>query len=386
MTKTTGLFTLALLCDPGCEDVAALEVKELLGKKAEAGTGYVTVAGCTAEESAKLLYRSQTASRLLALVSEGRIAGPDDILKDKKGILDSDYAPFIPDGGSFRVTCDRLGSQEWQSHEVEEALGAMLHEEKGWKVDLGKPALTLFCQVVDDRYVLGADLAGRDLGKREYKAFHTRKSLRATVAYAAARVAGFAGGEALVDPFTTDGEIPIEASLFATGTSPHRFKREFAFTRMPFAAEKDWEAFFTAEDGKAAAKTRVTGFSPMVRTLQMARANAKLAGVDKTLRLTKCEVTWLDTKFEEESVDRIVTLPPASGRNTPLKEVEKVQDDLFYQARYAIKAGGKVLLVSEKKAEFLNAAERHGFKLAAEREVRMGGTTLSFLTFGKGKK
>ena len=379
-------FPVALLCDPGCENIIALEAKELLGKTAASGalgSGYVTVADCSVKDAATLIYRSQSALRVLALVSKGRISSPNDLLEKKKELLDFDYSPFLPDGGSFRVTCDRLGDQEWRSHEVEEALGALLHEEKRWPVDLKKPALTLFCQSVDDTYVLGIDLCGRDLAKREYKAFHTRRSLRSTVAYAAIRAAGYTGKEVLLDPFMTDGGIVIEAALYATKMSPHRFRKEFAFTVMPIADREDWNAFFTALDGKIGNESKVAGYSAMVRTLQMARANAKLAGVEKSTVTSKCEVSWLDTKLDEASVNLIVTVPPTSGKNTPLKDVEKLQDDLFYQAKYVLKKDGTVLLISEKKAEFLNAATRHKFSLKDEKEIHMGGTTLKFLVFGK---
>ncbi len=371
---------IAVLCDPGCEDIAALEVKELIKKTATKKKGYV-VAECSTEQAAFLCYRSQCASRILAVITEGKIAKPQDTIKNKKIILDFDYSLFLKD--TFRATCERHGSHKWQAREVEEEIGALLHTEKKLKVDLEDADMDLWCKVTGEHYVVGVDLCGRDLGKREYKAFHTRRSLRGTIAYAAVRAAGFSGTETLVDPFSLDGGIPIEAAMFATQLPVQKYKKDFAFTSMPFAKDTDWDAFFAKEDEKATKETKITGFAPQVRTLKMARGNAKLAGVDKAFTITKCEVNWLDTKFKEGEVDMIVTLPPCSGKNTPLKDVEKIQDDLFYQCRYVLKQGGTVLLIAEKKAEFLNAAQRHKFKLQKEKEVHMGGTALLFLVFGK---
>jgi 23S rRNA G2445 N2-methylase RlmL len=373
---------IALLCDPGCEAVAALEVKELVGKDATAGKGYVTASDCTAEDIATLNYRSQSASRVIAVIVEGKISEPEDIVKEKAKVLDVDYSLFMPADGAFKVSAERHGEHAWQAHEVEEELGGLLHVDGKLKVDLDAPDMEVRVKIVDDSYVIGVDLTGRDLGKREYKAFHTRKSLRATIAYAAVRMAGYDGTQKLVDPFTTDAAIPIEASLFATKTPVQQFNKDFDFCEMPFA-KQDWEAFFTGLDGEATDKADVTGFAPQVRTLKMGRGNAKLAGVDKAFTLTKVEVNWLDTKFDKESVGLIVTVPPSSGKNTPLKDVEKLQDDLFYQARYALKQEGVVLLITEKKAEFLNAAQRHKFSMKEEKEVSMGGTTLKFLVFRK---
>ena len=152
---------------------------------------------------------------------------------------------------------------------------------------------------------------------------------------------------------------------------------------MPSFKETDWNHFFTEQDGVVAEKTSITGFSPLLRGLKMARQNAKLAGVEDAVTLTRCELSWLDTKLEKGSVDIFVTIPPSSGKANPLKDVEKLQDDLFHQADYSLKRKGIVLLVAEKKAEFLNAAEQHGFMLSDEKKVWMGGKELLFLKFLK---
>ncbi len=378
-------FPLALLCDPGCEDVAALEVKELIGKEAETRKGFVSFTGGV-EDAATLLYQSQSAARLLALIATGGVTAPEEVVNVPE-LLTFDYTPFLPIGGSFRVTCEREGIHPFQSHDVEEALGAFLHDRKGWPVDLKKPAMTLFCSVMDDFYLFGVDLAGRDLGKREYKAYHTRRSLRATIAYAAVRVAGFSGTGSLVDPLCTDGQGVIEAALLATRMPVRRFRKGFALLSFPVAQGQDWDRFFAALDaGATAGEASLTGYSTLVASLKLARGNAKLAGIERAVTLSKCEVSWLDTKFDESSVDWLVTVPPCSGKNTPLKDVEKLQDDLFYQAKYVLTPNGRMLLVTEKKAEFLNPAVRHGFSLGAERKVRMGGKELLFLTFGKRKE
>jgi len=375
---------IVVLCDPGCEGVATRDVEELLHKVSDPRHGFVIVRDCSPEEMALLSYRSQAASRILAYIADGELEGVDDILASKEALLAFDYAPFLPKKGSFRVRCERHGDHAFSAKEVEETLGGVLHEEKQFMVKLAVPDVTVWCAIMDECYVLGIDLSGRDLGKRTYRVFHTRRSLRGTIAYAAVRSANHTGKERMVDPFCTDGALAIEAALFVTRTPVQKFTKEYFFTEMPFAKEKDWDAFFEAEDkqgGKMDAN--LTAFASSVHGVKKTRGNAKLAGVDKSFTVTKASVDWLDTKLGESSVDLVVTQPPCSGKNTPLKDVEKLQDDLFYQCRYVLKPTGTVLLVAEKKAEFLNAAERHSFSLKEEKEVHMGGTVLKFLVFGK---
>jgi 23S rRNA G2445 N2-methylase RlmL len=375
-------FTLALLCDAGCEEYASLEAKELLKRTAVIRNSYIIVPDCSARDAALLCYRSQLAGRVLVLIKEGRITGPEDVRTEE--FLDFDYSPFLKEGSSFRAECERSGEHGFQSPEIAALLGEALHERRGFSVELKKPGMTVYCRVKDDGYVLGIDLAGRDLGKRDYKVFHTRQSMRGTIMYAAVRAAAYTGAEIMADPSVIDGTIPIEAALYATRRSPQRFRREFAFLHMPMFGETDWGSFFSELDNASSAPPRILGFSPLLRTLKMARQNAKLAGVEDSMALTRCDLSWLDTKLEKGSVDIFVTVPPSSGKNTSLKDVEKLQDDLFTQADYALKNDGVVLLVAEKRAEFLNPAERHGFRLAEEKRVRMGGKELLFLKFRRG--
>jgi len=370
--------TVALLCDPGCEPEAALEAHELTAKTARQAVGYVTLERCTAEQIATLCYRSQTASRIIALIAEGTITDPEELDKIKEELLLFDYAPFLKHGGSFKVECERIGEHNFQAHDIEMKLGELLFEEKKFPVSLKKPDMTLYCAVVDDSFVLGVDLAGRDLGKREYKAFHTRRGMRSSVAYAAVRAVGYTGKETLVDPLVMDGSLVIEAALFATKTSPQRFRKEFAFLTMPFAEGQKLDKIFGDHQGQP---RPIGGYTNTIGSLKLVRANAKLAGILETLHLTKCELDWLDTKLEEKSVHFFVTAPPASGKNTPLKDLEKQHDDLFKQASRLLSKNGAMLLVVEKKAEFLNPAVRHGFSLSSERNVRMGEKPLFFLTF-----
>ncbi len=378
-------FTLAVVCDHGCEPYAKAESERLLKKSANVKAGYVVVDDCSVEDAARLVYCAQTASRVIAVITEGEIAVPEDVVKEKEKILTFKYDQFLVPGGSFRVTCERRGEHEYQGHDLEEEVGALVHDELHFPVDLKQPAMELFALVDDDSFVLGVDLTGRDLGKREYKAFNTRRSLRGTIAAAAVLASGFTGKEVLIDPYADEGVIAIEAGLFALGRSAHHYRRDFALIMTPIAAGKDWQAFFTKldEERRMKKEARVSGFTSLVRTLTMARANAKLAGVNDSLTLTKCELSWLDLKIERKSVDIIVTAPPTSGKNTPLSMLEKLQDDLFKYSERVLKSKGTMLIVAEKRAEFLNAAERHNFHLTTEEKVMMGEKQLLFLKFEK---
>ncbi len=294
------VMDLALPCDPGCEPVLNLEVEELLGRKAVARTGYVIVRECSLEEAATLCLLSRAATRVLALIAEGSARSAGEVAAHP-ALRSFHYEPFTS-GAPFRVSCERHGSQSFRAREVEEAVGAFLHEERGWPVSLSSPRLTISCMVRDSRFLIGVDLAGRDLGRRPYKVFHGRRSLRPAIAYAAARLAGFSGKELLLDPNPLDGAILIESALFALGRSPRGSERSFTFLGMPAAGGADWDSFFAAREREeerrmgladpaglaAGAAGMLVARPPHGYAAKLLKAHARLAGVDSLITIQEC--------------------------------------------------------------------------------------------------
>lgn len=361
---------LALLCDPGCEAFCAKDVERIIGRAGTPGKGAVFVASATPKEVALLNYHLLTASRVLAVVASGNTL-------DTKRVVAADLSPYRAPDATFKVVARQDGER---AHEVEEELGAALHGQ-GLPVDLTTPDMTVVVWQREESCVVGIDLTGRDLGKREYRAFHTRKSVRSTVVASALFAAG-AVGQSLVDPFGTDGTLAIEAVLASTRTSPQLFRKEFSFLRMPFAAGTDWAACFREEEKRRTAETEVTAFYPLVRLLKMGRANAKLAGVDKLLTQTKCELRWFSSKLNS-TVERVVAMPPVSSKHVEQRAVAQEQEELFSEAVRALTPQGRLVLLSEKKAELLNPAQRHGFVLRNEWRVRRGGAEFFVLSFAR---
>ncbi len=357
---------LAILCDQGTEEFCAQDVRRILGREAQCGKQSVRLEA-SVEEAALLNYHLLTGSRVIAVLHAGASCVPELFAS-------LDLTPFLPAGGSFKVVARKDGAH---ARELEEAFGAVVHE-RGHPVDLVQPDATLIVWWHGEECLLGVDLSGRDLGKREYRAFTTRKSLRSTI-IASALFASGRVGQRLADPYGSDGTVVIEAALAASTTSPQRYKKEFAFLRMPFAQGVDWQGFFREQDEKHSTEVRVWACYPLVGSLKMGRANAKLAGVEDLIVQTKCELRWFSEKLKD--LAGIVTIPPVSSKHLSPRSVEPVQEELFAEARRALVPGGTVLLIAEKKAELLNPAARHGFRLAREWAVQRGGAQFFFLSF-----
>jgi putative N6-adenine-specific DNA methylase len=83
-----------------------------------------------------------------------------------------------------------------------------------------------------DVCTVSVDSSGAPLHRRGYRLALARAPLRPTLAAGVLRLAGWAPGEPLLDPFCGSGTLPIEAARWARGTAPGQ-DRGFAFARWP---------------------------------------------------------------------------------------------------------------------------------------------------------
>ena len=80
-------------------------------------------------------------------------------------------------------------------------------------------------------------------------------------------------------------------------------------------------------------------YDPFLRNTIAARKNAKIAGVDKTIKISRVDIEWLDTKIKENSIDIIASYPKELTDNNK-DDVKKIFNELFYHADYILKKKG----------------------------------------------
>lgn len=98
---------------------------------------------------------------------------------------------------------------------------------------------TLFVRVVDDRFTISLDSSGDPLYKRGIKKDVGRAPLRETLAAAALRLAGFSGGEPLLDPMCGSGTFAMEGAMMIMNIPPG-WHRKFAFMEWPAFRSRRW--------------------------------------------------------------------------------------------------------------------------------------------------
>ncbi|MBU4456254.1 MAG: hypothetical protein KKA65_02020, partial [Nanoarchaeota archaeon] len=122
---------------------------------------------------------------------------------------------------------------------------------------------------------------------------------------------------------------------------------------------------------------QIFAFDALMPNVRSTEINAKLADINKQIKFSKCDLDWLDTKFDKESVDKIITVIFTSEEKDALKEFK----ELFYQADYVLNKKGKLLVATQKKDLLLKQAEK--FKLEKEVKVTIGGLDYSVLVLNR---
>ena len=334
----------------GIEEISALEVKELIKAKAKILDCAVTFE-CSRKELCRLCYEGRSFTRVVELLDDFEF---DDVEDIKNKLQKSKITEFK--AKSFAVRCIKENS-ELQSMEVEKAVGEFFFDKFKVKVDLENPEKTVLCFICSKKFYAGIDYSGIDLNKRDYKIFVHPASLKADIAYFMLRIADYEPKETFLDPFCGSGTIAIEAALFATGKSVHFYsKNKFAFSKF---------MKYDFKDAEKNAKTKIFACDLLQHHVKSAEKNAKIAGVNKEISFSRTEAEWLDTKFKEKSIDKIVSNPPqvtAQNKN----DMEKTFYDFFHNAEYILKPKGKVVLVTNDADFVKKIAERERFKVEKE--------------------
>ncbi len=349
------------ITNKGLESISALEIYELIGKKAKIGE---TVVSFEADENeiCRLCYMGRSFVKVIELLKEFDFKTKEDIIKNSNIKIDAK---------TFVVRCQREGSHDFTSQEISEEVGEAIFNSNKIKVELEDPEKTVYVYVYGDKCYIGIDYAGIDLSKREYKIFSHPASVRGNIAYSLLRIADYSRKNVLLDPFCKSGEICIEAALSSCGLSQNFYsKNKFAFLKF---AEFDFEK----EDKKAKLdeKVEISCFDTIGANLKAAEKNAKIAGVNKKIRFSRIDTDWLDVKVKEKSVDCIVTILPDFKEE---KIAEKNYKEFFYQAKYVLKKNGVAVLLC-KKPEIVKKAS--DLKLAEEFEVMSGKQKLAVLKY-----
>jgi len=355
----------------GIEDVTSLEIKELIKSKGEEQDRVVVFDFKKFEDLFLLSYRMQSASKVGLLLDSFTSKDLfDEIIKKVKKL---DLEDWIWKNAKVSISCIRAGDHLFTSQDVSRSISSIFYK-KNMIVDYKNPDVVFFVFINNDKCYFGIDFSGINLAKRDYKIFINQRSLKAPIAYALMRFADIKSKEVIVDPFVRSGETVIEAGLYFAKISPWYYNKEkFAFMKLRKFEKIDFEKFFEKEDKKSKkSKFKLYGYDSMMRNIMAANKNAKIAGINKQVSLTRKAIDWIDLKFKKGTVDKIITQLPPMSKRVDHSTVRKTYDYFFNQAEYVLKKKGIVVVACLSSESIEDIAKHYHFKIQIKKEVWQG--------------
>ncbi len=167
--------------------------------------------------------------------------------------------------------------------------------------------------LMKDEVTVGLDTTGDSLHKRGYRKLTARAPIAENLAAALIMLTPWKGDRILVDPFCGSGTIPIEAAMMAANMAPG-MKRGFTAMDWPHVIGGSiWEEIRqeAAEQVDLQVETDIQGYDLDDEMVSIARANARLAGVDKLIHFQKRDVSALS---HPKKYGFVITNPPYGER------------------------------------------------------------------------
>ncbi|WP_300808939.1 class I SAM-dependent RNA methyltransferase [uncultured Acetatifactor sp.] len=308
-------FELIVPCHFGMEAVLKREIDDLGYDISEVVDGRVTFLGD--EEAlcrANIFLRS--AERVLIKIGSFHAESFEELFEGTKALP---WEEYIPEDGRFWVTkAASVKSRLFSPSDIQSVMKkAMVERLKGiyhvnwFQEDGAEFPIRVF--LMKDQVTVGLDSTGVSLHKRGYRKLVAQAPIAENLAAAMIKLTPWNGERVLVDPFCGSGTIPIEAAMMAANIAPG-MERDFTAEDWRHIVDKGrWQdAQEEAEDlVNLEIETDIQGYDIDDHMVEIARENAKRAGVEKLIHFQRRDVAQLS---HPKKYGFIITNPPYGER------------------------------------------------------------------------
>lgn len=342
----TDIARLHLTTHPGLEDIVVAEFREraaaaglteeALSAEPAGFRGRVEVAAPLEEPELVALARSmRSIHHVLRPVLKLELE-PGRELAQLDAALRAAEIPELGPETSFRITPTRHGTHDFTSMDMARVAGAAVQAKTGAPVDLERFDVEIRVDLVERDLAVAVQLTREPLSRRFAKPYEQRVSLKADMAYAMLRLAGYPGpGAKLLDPFCGTGTILLEAGAVWPGVI--RVGSDFD----PRAVEGAWR-------------------------------NLVANRLEEGARIVRADARRLAEELGAGGFARIVTNPPFGrviGRGIHFFEFYL---RLLASARRVLAPWGRMVVLAQRRDALRAAVEHHGhFRIVHARVVDM---------------
>lgn len=356
-------YELIAPCHFGMEAVLKREITDLGYEISSVENGKVTFLG-DAEAIARGNIFLRTTERILLKTASFRAETFDELFESIKAIPWENYLP--KDAKFWVAKANSVSSKLFSPRDIQKIVKKAIVErmKQTYHIDYFEESgvsYPLRISIVKDIVTVGIDTTGESLHKRGYRKFTAPAPVTETLAAAMILLSPWHADRLLVDPFCGSGTIPIEAAMIALDMAPGMNREFTAETWTNLVSRKVWyDAVDEAQERiRSDVELHIQGYDLSEEVLKMARANARLAGLESYIHFQKRDIKEFSSP---KSYGFVISNPPYGERLSTkeemfalYREIGRVMSDNktwsffllsgFEEAQKAIAAGG-----SRKKA------------------------------------
>ncbi|MDE3511131.1 class I SAM-dependent RNA methyltransferase [Clostridioides difficile] len=327
-------YTLISPCFFGMEKMLAREITNLGYEIIKTEDGRITYK--TDEFGiAKSNMWLRCAERVHLKIAEFEAKSFDELFENTKRI---NWSRYIPYGAQFPISkASSIKSKLYSTPDVQaivkkaivESLKKSYLEDGLLKED--KEKYPIFVFIHKDKVTISIDTTGDALHKRGYREKANKAPIRETLAAGLIYLTPWKAGRVLVDPMCGYGTILIEAAMIGINMAPG-LNREFISEKWRTLDKKIWwdvrKDAFNKIDNES--KFKIYGYDIDEESIDIARENAEIAGVDEYIEFNVGDATQFKS---EDEFGFIITNPPYGERLEDKDSVKQLYKELGYAFR-----------------------------------------------------
>ncbi len=338
-------------CHFGLEAVLKREIVELGYEIVSVEDGRITFAG-----DAQALCRAniflRTAERVLIKVGSFHAETFEELFQGTKALP---WGEYIPKDGKFWVTkAASVKSKLFSPSDIQSVMKkAMVESMKNtyhadWFAESGD-SYPVRAFLMKDEVTVGLDTTGESLHKRGYRKLTAKAPIAENLAAALIMLTPWKQDRILVDPFCGSGTIPIEAAMIAARMAPGMNRNFTAEDWTHIVDRKCW--YRTVDEAESlldlSVETDIQGYDIDDDMVSIARANAKLAGVERMIHFQRRGVEELS---HPKKYGFIITNPPYGERLEDKKNLSALYG-VIGERYMALDSWSLYLITSYEQAE-----------------------------------
>ncbi|BBQ84552.1 TPA: bifunctional 23S rRNA (guanine(2069)-N(7))-methyltransferase RlmK/23S rRNA (guanine(2445)-N(2))-methyltransferase RlmL [Kluyvera ascorbata] len=305
----------------GLEELLKTELEGLGAQECQIAQGGVHFQGDT-----QLLYKSlmwsRLASRIMMPLGECSVWSDLDLYLGVQAIdWTSIFTPDATFAVSFGGLNDSIRNSQYGALKVKDAIVDAFTRKNLPRpnVDRDNPDLRINVRLNKETAYISLDLSGEGLHLRGYRDRTGMAPIKENLAAAIVMRSGWVPGTPLLDPMCGSGTLLIEAAMWATDRAPGLHRGHWGFNGWAQHDDAVWkevkaDAQTRARAGLAAYESRFFGSDVDSRVVELARSNARRAGIGELITFEVKDVAQLTNPLPKGPYGTVISNPPYGER------------------------------------------------------------------------